>query len=107
MAGVESARPFGYVSILMTRSVSILRGFIREQPGRFNHQLEYYSGRKWKAAKGWLDTFVHLREYMESLNGSKLIVVFLNELPWMDTQISRFIKAFEPFRNSWGQRTTG
>lgn len=80
----------------------IYQGTKREQLGEFNRQLEYYSGRKWKAVKDWFDAFAQLREYLEALGGDKPIVVFLDELPWMDTQKSRFIKAFEYFWNSWG-----
>lgn len=83
-------------------STGIYQGTKKEQLGAFNRQLEYYSGRKWKAAKDWFEAFAQLREYLESLGGDKPIVVFLDELPWMDTQKGRFIKAFEYFWNSWG-----
>lgn len=80
----------------------IYQGTKKEQLGEFNRQLEHYSGRKWKVAKDWFDAFAQLREYLESLAGNNPIVVFLDELPWMDTHKSRFIKAFEYFWNSWG-----
>ena len=83
-------------------STGIYQGTKSEQLGAFNRQLEYYSGRKWKLAKDWFDAFAQLREYLESISGGKPIVVFLDELPWMDTQKSRFLKAFEYFWNSWG-----
>lgn len=83
-------------------STGIYQGTKKEQLGEFKRQLEHYSGRKWKAANDWFDAFAQLREYLESLGGSKPIVVFLDELPWMDTQKSRFVKAFEYFWNSWG-----
>lgn len=80
----------------------IYQGTKKEQLGEFNRQLKSYSGRKWKTAKDWFDAFAQLREYLESLGGHQPIVVFLDELPWMDTQKSRFTKAFEYFWNSWG-----
>lgn len=83
-------------------STGIYQGTKKEQLGEFNRQLERYSGHKWKVAKDWFDAFAQLREYLESLSGDKPIVVFLDELPWMDTHKSRFIKAFEYFWNSWG-----
>lgn len=83
-------------------STGIYQGTKKEQLREFNRQLEYYSGHKWKIAKDWFDAFAQLRRYLESLDGCKPIVVFLDELPWMDTQKSRFIKAFEYFWNSWG-----
>lgn len=80
----------------------IYQGTKKEQLGEFGRQLEYRSGRKWRIAKDWFDAFAQLREYLESLGGSKPLVVFLDELPWMDTPKSRFVKAFEYFWNSWG-----
>lgn len=75
-------------------STGIYQGTKKEQLGEFKRQLECYSGRKWKVAKDWFDAFAQLREYLESLCSDKPIVVFLDELPWMDTQKSRFVKAF-------------
>lgn len=83
-------------------STGIYQGTKREQLGEFNRQLAYYSGRKWELAKDWFDAFAQLREYLASIDGNAPIVVFLDELPWMDTQKSRFIKALEYFWNSWG-----
>lgn len=80
----------------------IYQGMKKEQLGEFNRQLEYYSGRKWKISKDWFDAFAQLREYLESLAGNSPVIVFLDELPWMDTHKSRFVKAFEYFWNSWG-----
>lgn len=83
-------------------STGIYQGTKKEQLGAFNRQLEHYSGRRWKVAKDWFEAFAQLREYLESIGGNRPIVVFLDELPWMDTQKSRFVKAFEYFWNSWG-----
>ena len=47
-------------------STGIYQGTKKEQLGAFNRQLEYYSGRKWKAAKDWFEAFAQLREYLES-----------------------------------------
>lgn len=80
----------------------IYEGAKKEQLGEFRRQLEHYSGRKWVLAKDWFAAFAQLREYLESIGGDSPIVVFLDELPWMDTHKSRFIKAFEYFWNSWG-----
>lgn len=80
----------------------IYQGTKKEQLGAFGRQLEYYSGRSREVAKDWFDAFAQLREYLESIDGNKPIIVFLDELPWMDTQKSRFVKAFEYFWNSWG-----
>ena len=80
----------------------IFEGTKKEQLKEFNRQLAYSSGKKWKQAKDWFDAFAQLREYIESIDGDSPIIVFLDELPWMDTPKSRFVKAFEYFWNSWG-----
>lgn len=83
-------------------STGIYQGTKREQLGAFRRQLEYYSGRKWEAAKDWFEAFAQLRDYLESTSKDSPLIVFLDELPWMDTPKSRFLKAFEYFWNSWG-----
>ena len=52
------------------------------------------------AADTWLDAFVALESYLESLPVGKKIV-FIDEMPWMDTPRSNFISGLEHFWNSW------
>lgn len=72
----------------------------------FRTALTQYSGRKWSAAKNWFDAFALLKEYLQGLN-KKRIVVFLDELPWMDTPKSNFLAAFTYFWNTWGSTCDG
>ena len=48
----------------------------------------------------WLDAFIALEDYLGSLPEGKKIV-FIDEMPWMDTPRSGFITAFEHFWNGW------
>lgn len=66
----------------------------------FQGELERHSGRKWPRAKDWFEAFDQLRDYLSSIAKSR-IVVFLDELPWMDTPRSNFLQAFSYFWNSW------
>jgi AAA+ ATPase superfamily predicted ATPase len=50
--------------------------------------------------KSWFDAFQHLIVMLEKSKKHKKIV-FLDELPWMDTPKSDFISALEHFWNSW------
>lgn len=50
--------------------------------------------------KNWLDAFHHLSMCINSLKTGKK-VIFLDELPWMDTHKSDFLPAFEHFWNGW------
>ena len=59
----------------------------------FKKELERYSGRKLRKPKDWYEAFDALREYISSLHKER-VVVFLDELPWMDTPKSGFLSAF-------------
>ena len=58
-----------------------------------------YSG---KCPQDWLSAFDALIKLLEELPVDKRLVVFIDELPWMDTPRSGFITAFEHFWNGWG-----
>lgn len=51
-------------------------------------------------AKNWLEAFQQLVTLLEKSKNKKKIV-FLDELPWLDTARSGFIQALEHFWNSW------
>lgn len=46
--------------------------------------------------------FFQLEELLESLDNQQRQVVFIDELPWLDTPRSGFMSAFEHFWNGWG-----
>lgn len=48
----------------------------------------------------WFDAFEQLRTFLQQNNAAKK-VVFLDEVPWMDTKGSKFIPALEHFWNSY------
>lgn len=54
----------------------------------------------------WEDAFDALEEYIESLPQEKRKVIFIDEMPWIDTPQSEFVEAFESFWNGWGARRT-
>lgn len=72
----------------------------------FQTQLERYSGEKRKKPQDWFEAFEQLRDYLSSLDKER-IVIFLDELPWMDTPKSNFIQAFSYFWNSWASTVHG
>lgn len=51
-------------------------------------------------AKDWFQAFLQLELALETSTASKKIV-FLDELPWLDSRNSGFISALEHFWNSW------
>ena len=72
----------------------------------FASQLRQYSGEDVPVPKSWFDAFELLRDYLEKIDKPR-IVVFFDELPWMDTPKSNFIQAFSYFWNSWASARWG
>lgn len=68
---------------------------------QFRMCIERYSHKPVGKFKDWFEAFDALRQYLETLKQERM-VVFLDELPWMDTPKSNFIAAFSYFWNSWG-----
>ena len=73
----------------------------KEQLANFNRQLNKYSGAYYPYVDDWFEAFAQLQHYLETLHDKHRIVVFLDELPWMDTPRSKFIRALELFWNEW------
>ena len=72
----------------------------------FAAEIEKKTGEATPAPKTWFEAFSLLRKYLSTLRKRK-IVVFLDELPWMDTPKSHFIQAFGYFWNSWASTQKG
>lgn len=51
--------------------------------------------------KDWLDAFILLIELLKQKGQQKKLVVFLDELPWMATHKSGFLRGLSYFWNSW------
>lgn len=54
-----------------------------------------------EAPSTWLSAFLMLENFLDGLKTKGKKVVFLDELPWMDTPRSKFLMAFENFWNSY------
>lgn len=78
-----------------------------EQLKRWQEQLYKYSGSRRNRPKDWFEAFDHLREYLETRTSKERIVIFIDELPWLDTPKSGFIRALEMFWNGWAADRKG
>lgn len=67
---------------------------------QFQKTLEKYSGKKIPRLNTWFAAFDALQDYLDTLRKER-IVVFLDEIPWMDTPKSNFLAAFSQFWNTW------
>ena len=52
-------------------------------------------------AKTWFEAFGQLMDLIETQKSKKKKIIFLDELPWLDTRGSNFLPALEHFWNSW------
>lgn len=69
----------------------------------FQKQINGLADSDAKNPKDWYEAFDNLKKYLLSLGKSK-VVVFLDELPWMDTLNSNFLSAFSYFWNTWDSK---
>lgn len=82
----------------------IYEGTRKEQLTNFAHQMEIYFHKKIRVPKDWMSAFFLLREQLESLLQKERVLTFIDELPWLDTPRSRFLKAFDIFWNEWASK---
>ena len=72
----------------------------------FSQTLREYGAEVKPPVKTWFDAFGALRDHLMSC-GKKRMVVFLDEIPWMDNAKSNFLPAFSFFWNTWGSTCEG
>ncbi len=78
----------------------------KEQLINFGISLKkYFKNEDIETPKDWLTAMLLLIENIEKNKAHKKIL-FLDELPWMDTKNSNFITALEYFWNSWAAGRT-
>lgn len=77
----------------------------RQQRGEFVKTLREYG---WtpkdgeaEAANSWFDAFGALRALIENENTKERLLIFIDEMPWMDNKKSDFVPALENFWNGW------
>ncbi len=70
----------------------------------FAKAMRKYSGQKQKAYGNWYEAFDALEEYLETLPPDRKKILFIDEMPWIDTVRSTFVSALENFWNGWANR---
>ena len=74
----------------------------KKQLQNFREALESYFRHPFDTPGDWIDAFNLLRNSLDELPKDRKRVLFFDELPWMATQKSDFLAAFEWFWNDWG-----
>ena len=68
----------------------------------FASSLALYGIKVERKIEDWFDAFFNLTKYIMQCDRSTKKVIFIDELPWLDTKGSNFISAFEGFWNGFG-----
>ncbi|MDR2448353.1 MAG: AAA family ATPase [Prevotellaceae bacterium] len=66
----------------------------------FNLSINHSDNQEFDLAENWLDAFEQLRKVVEQSQKERKII-FIDEIPWLDTPHSGFLTALEHFWNSW------
>ena len=75
---------------------------LNRQLMQFYTSLLFYGLNDEKKPQNWYEAFFLLQKLILQHDNEKRMVVFIDELPWLDTKKSEFIKAFEGFWNNFG-----
>ena len=75
---------------------------LNRQLMQFYTSLLFYGLNDEKNPQNWYEAFFLLQKLILQHDNEKRMVVFIDELPWLDTKKSEFIKAFEGFWNNFG-----
>lgn len=77
------------------------QGAMADQLLHFYHSLQDYGLGNESKPNTWLDAFYLLEKLLKDKDDGSRLLVFLDELPWMDTPRSGFVTALEGFWNNW------
>lgn len=75
---------------------------LKEQLQNFYFSLIRHGLEGINQPKSWMEAFFMLEQLLERKDNGSRQVVFIDELPWMDTPRSGFLQALEAFWNGWG-----
>lgn len=77
---------------------------LQDQLKAFHNTLMSYGLKESPSPKTWMEAFYMLEKLIEGVDSEDKKVVFIDELPWLDTARSHFIPAFESFWNGWASK---
>ena len=75
---------------------------LKDQLQNFYYSLIRHGMEDINLPKTWLEAFFLLEQFLTRIDNGSRQVVFIDELPWMDTARSGFLTALEAFWNGWG-----
>jgi len=72
-----------------------------EQLRHFFHSLQVYGSDAERCPTDWMEAMYMLEDLLAKLDDGERQVVFIDELPWLDTDGARIIMAIDAFWNGW------
>ncbi|MBQ6769705.1 MAG: ATP-binding protein [Bacteroidales bacterium] len=78
----------------------LAKSTMKKQLAAWRLSLREYGMKNAKTPKTWLEALDMLKDIVRNSSAPKKIL-FIDELPWMDTQRSGFVSALEHFWNGW------
>jgi AAA+ ATPase superfamily predicted ATPase len=81
----------------------ILNASMQQQLQGFQFQFSNYFKKESseKFPSNWMEAFIQLSKQLERSRKKSKKVIFIDELPWLDTHKSNFLSALEWFWNTW------
>ena len=77
------------------------RNRLKTQLESFYYSMLSHGLEGFRQPGSWMEAFFQLEQLLLKLHDGSRQVIFLDELPWMDTPRSGFLPAFESFWNGW------
>lgn len=74
---------------------------MKRQLKHFYQTLQMHGMRRSHCPASWSEAFMMLAGLLTKMDDGGRLVVFIDELPWMDTPRSEFVTALEGFWNNW------
>jgi hypothetical protein len=87
-------------------ATGLANGKKEEQFKIWNTAVRSSFGESDEIVENWIDAFTLLRNKLEKSKKTKRKVLFIDEIPWMDTPKSGFLTALEHFWNGWASGRT-
>jgi AAA+ ATPase superfamily predicted ATPase len=79
----------------------LAKGSLTEQLAEFRESLRQAGMRRPRRPKSWMEAFHMLSDFIAGMSNDGKKVIFIDELPWMDTMRSNLLSALEHFWNGW------
>lgn len=78
------------------------KSLLKSQLAHFYNSLILHGMTDGEKPNSWLEAFFLLEQFLQKIDSGTRQLVFIDELPWLDTPRSEFMRAFEGFWNTWG-----